>query len=108
MPNLEDFLKETGEAGKDLIIAEVKELILSTRTETTQVIKETGELVEQCLYKLLNDEIDEEDFKDIMATRKRTVQQFLNSQQIEKRARLEKLSIALIDLVTDKLLDVVI
>ena len=107
MPNIEDILKETGEEALDLVIANFKESLLESKNELKTVIKETGEKIEKWLVMRAEGELDNDELESLLNTRKRVVQQFLLSQEIASRARLEKISIGLIDIIINKFIGVI-
>jgi hypothetical protein len=46
--------------------------------------------------------------QELLNSRKATVQQFLNTQEITAKARMEKISVGLIDLIVDKAMGVIV
>ncbi len=102
MSNIEEILRETGDEGLDLIKTSFKERLLHAKDESKTVIKETGELLEKWLVMRANGELDDDELKSLLNTRKRVIGQFLLTQEIGARARMEKISIGLIDIVIDK------
>ena len=72
------------------------------------MVKETGEKIERWLVFKVKEEIDSDELEALLNVRRRTVRQFLNSQEIAARAGREKMAIALIDLVFIKALDVIL
>lgn len=107
MPNIEEILKETGDEGLDLIKNSFKERLLQAKNESETVIKETGELLEKWLVKRANGEFDDDELEELLNTRKRVIEQFLLLQEIASRARLEKISMGLIDIVVNKFIGVI-
>lgn len=102
MSNIEDILKATGEEALDLVKSNFKELLLQAKNESKDVIKETGEKIEKWVVMRAKGELDDDELESLLNTRKRVVRQFLLSQEISSKARLEKLSIGLIDIVANK------
>jgi hypothetical protein len=107
MSTLEELLKDTGDEAKDLVKRNLLELIQGAKSESEAVVKETGEKIERWLVFKVKGEIDSDELDALLNARRRTVRQFLNSQEIATRARLEKVTIGLIDIALNKALDVV-
>jgi hypothetical protein len=107
MSALEELLKETGDEGLDLIKSSFKELLLNAKNDSNEVIKETGEKIEKWLELRANGELDDDELEALLNARKRTVRQFLLMKEISVRASLEKISVGLIDLVTNKFIGAV-
>ena len=105
MPTLNELIDTSGDEAKALIKSNLLELIQGAKSESETVIKETGEKIEKWLKLKIDGEIDADELEALLNTRRRVVRQFLNSQEISARARLEKLSLGLIDLVLNKALD---
>ena len=102
MPSIDDILKETGEEAVDLVKTNFKELLFQAKDESKTVIKETGEKIEKWLIMRAKGELDDDELESLLNTRKRVVRQFLLTQEISSRARLEKISMGLIDIVVNK------
>ena len=102
MPSIDDILKETGEEALDLVKTNFKELLFQAKDESKTVIKETGEKIEKWLIMRAKGELDDDELKSLLNTRKKVVSQFLLTQEIASRARLEKISMGLIDIVVNK------
>jgi hypothetical protein len=108
MSILEELLKDTGDEAKELVKRNLIELIQGAKSESEVVVKETGEKIERWLVFKVKGEIDSDELEALLNARRRTVRQFLNSQEIAARARLEKVTIGLIDLTVNKALDVIL
>ena len=107
MSNIEEILRETGDEGLDLIKTSFKEFLLQAKDESKTVIKETGKNLEKWLVMRANGELDDDELESLLNTRKRVVRQFLLTQEITSQARLEKISIGLIDIVVNKFIGVI-
>jgi len=102
MPSIDDILKETGEEAVDLAKTNFKELLFQAKDESKTVIKETGEKIEKWLIMRAKGELDDDELESLLNTRKKVVRQFLLTQEIASRARLERISMGLIDIVVNK------
>lgn len=108
MSTLSDLIETTGDDAKELIKTSLLELIRGAKSEAELVVKETGEKIEKWLVLKIEGKMDSRELKALLNARKRTVGQFLNSQEIAARARLEKVTMGLIDLVLNKALEVIL
>lgn len=108
MSTLSDLIEITGDEAKELIKTNLLELIQGAKSEAETIAKETGDKIEKWLVLKVKGEIDSDELEALLNARRRTVRQFLNSQEITARARLEKVTIGLIDLVLNKALDAIL
>ena len=108
MSTISDLIETTGDEAKELIKANLIDLIQGAKSDTEDIAKETGEKIEKWLVLKSKGEIDSDELEALLNARRRTVRQFLNTQEIALRARIEKVTIGLIDLVLNKVLDVMI
>lgn len=108
MSLLQDLIETSEDEAKDLIKTHLLELINDAKIETHSVAKETGDKIEKWLILRVKGDIDSDELEALLNARRRTVRQFLNSQEISARARLEKVTLGLIDLVLNKALDTII
>lgn len=97
-------LDTKGDEKKALIKTNLLELIQGAKSETETLVKETEEKIEKWLEWKIQGEINSDELKALLDARRRTVRQFLNSQEIAARARLEKVTMGLIDHVINKAL----
>lgn len=102
MSDLDKLLKQTGDEALDLIKASFKKLLLQAKEEPTAIIKETADKLEKWLIMRSKKEIDDDELVSLIRSRKRVIKQYILSKEIASRARLEKLSIGLIDVITNK------
>ena len=108
MPELDDLLKETGDEALDVIKKSFKELLAGAKSSGQEVLKETGDKVEQWTAMRARGEIDNDELEALLNARRRTVRQFLNSQEIASRAQMEKVSLGLIDVVSNKFIGLIL
>lgn len=107
MSTLEDILKSTGDEALDLAKTTFKELLVDAKKESREIIKETAIKVEQWLVMRANGELDDDELEALFNARRRTVRQFILQQEIASRANLERTSVGLIDLATNKFIGVI-
>ena len=108
MSTLDELIETSGDEAKELIKTNLLELIQGAKSESETVAKETGEKIEKWLVLKVKGEFDSDELEALLNSRRRTVRQFLNSQEISARARLEKVTIGLIDLILNRALDVIL
>jgi len=70
-------------------------------------IKKTGDKLERWLILRDANELDNDELESLLNSRKRTVRQFILTKEIKSRANLEKISIELIDTVTNKFIGLI-
>lgn len=108
MSTLNNLIGTSGDEAKELIKTNLLELIQGAKSEAETVAKETGEKIEKWLVLKVKRELDSDELEALLNARRRTVRQFLNTQEIGARARLEKVTIGLIDLVLNKALEAIL
>ncbi len=108
MSTLNDLINTTGDEAKEFIKKDLLELIQGAKSEAETVVKETGNKIEKWLELKINNEIDSDELEALLNARRRTVRQFLNTQEIAAKARYEKMTVGLIDLVLNKALDAIL
>ena len=102
MSTLEEILKATGDEVLDLVKSQFKELLIEAKKGSPEVIKETAEKVERWLVMRARGDLDDDELEALLNARRRTVRQFLLTQEIATRAKLERISLGLIDSVRNK------
>lgn len=97
MSTLTDLINTSGDEAKEFIKINLIDLIQNAKSESETLVKETGEKIEQWLTLKVNNEIDSEELEALLNSRRRTIKQFLNTEEIRTKARIEKITIGLID-----------
>ena len=97
MSILKDLIYTSGDEAKEYIKMNLIKLIQNAKSESESFVKETAEVIEQWITLKANNEIDDEELKALLSARRRTVKQFLNSEEIRSKARFEKMTMGLID-----------
>ena len=108
MSTLDDFIETSGDEAKELIKSNLLNLIQGAKSDSESVAKETGQKIESWLILKVNGDIDSDELEALLNSRRRSVRQFLNSQEIAVRSRVEKVTVGLIDLVLNKALDTIL
>lgn len=107
MSVLDGLLRETGDEATDLIKTTFKQLIIDAKNDSNKVIRETGRKVESWTEMRAKGEIDDDELEALLNARRKTVRQFLLMKEVNSRASLEKVSVGLIDLVTNKFIGII-
>ena len=97
MSTLTDLINTSGDEAKEFIKINLIDLIQNAKSESETLVKETGEKIEQWLTLKVNNEIDNDELEALLNSRRRTIKQFLNTEEIRTKARIEKITIGLID-----------
>lgn len=105
MSTIEDILKATGDELLDSAKSSIKDLLTSAKGESEDVVKETGALVEKWLVMRANGELDNDELKELLESRKIVIEQFLNTQEIQAKKKFETMTSGLIDIVANKLIE---
>lgn len=108
MTTLSELIDATGSEVKQQLKTELLDLIQGAKSESADVIKATGEKIEKWVKMKIDGDIDADELQELLSSRKATVQQFLNTQEITAKARMEKISVGLIDLIVDKAMGVIV
>lgn len=83
---------------QDFIVGELKDLLNSAKKESDTAIKKNAEKLEKWLKYLALGEIDKKEFNSLVEGQKLIMQQFLNTQEIKSRAKLEKVTVGVLDI----------
>jgi hypothetical protein len=108
MPKLKEILDAIKDEALDSVKEELKDLIKHAKEDAHDFVKENAEKVESWLAMLAEGELDKPEFDALMRARKRIVKQHLNTLEIEARARLEKVTTGLVNLVIRKIAPAII
>lgn len=108
MSKLDDLIDDTGDEIKKNIKSELLDMINEAKSDASDVVKETADKIEQLLIDKKEDRINKDQFKMHLETYRGTLQQFVNSQEISARARLERTTVGLIDFIKEKALDAIL
>ena len=104
MSTLAGLINTSGDDAKEFIKMGLLDLINEAKSESEIVVKETGQKIEKWLTLKANNEIDADELEALLNARQRIVSQFLNTEEIRTKARLEKITTGLIEHVLSKAL----
>jgi len=87
-----------------LVKEQLKELLTSASKDADSVIKGVGEKVAKWLVMRAKGELNDRELEALLYSQDQALRQYKNTTQIKIGARVEKISVALINLVLDKIL----
>ena len=102
--DINELLSSTQTEIEQTVKTEFLNLLKEAKVEQEEFVKETAEKIEKWLLIYAQGEFDKDELEALLNARKRVVQQNLNTIQISARARLEKMTMGLIDIVLNKLI----
>ena len=102
--DINELLSSTQSEIEQTVKTEFLNLLKEAKVEQEEFVKETAEKTEKWLLMYAQGEFDKDELEALLNARKRVVQQNLNTIQISARARLEKMTMGLIDIVLNKLI----
>jgi len=103
MSTIDDVLKSIKSDVPAVIKDQLKDLLTSAVEDTDSVIKETGQKLKDWLLMLAEGKISNEEFEALLYSRDQLVRQYKNTLEIQARARVEKIALALINLISEKI-----
>ncbi|MCP2004882.1 MULTISPECIES: hypothetical protein [Buttiauxella] len=107
MSDIDDVIDSIKDEAVVLIKEQLKDLLLSAAEETDAVIRQTGEKITYWLLLRARGELNDSELEALLYARDQLLRQYKNTLQIEASARVEKIAIALVNIVLDKLLGLV-
>jgi uncharacterized protein YidB (DUF937 family) len=106
MSEIDDVIKSLKGDVAELIKAQLKELLNSSKSDSIDFIRETGKKVSEWLLARANNQINDQELEALLYTRDQALRQFKNNLGIAGSVRLETISISLINLVLDKIVGI--
>lgn len=98
MTPLDGLLRAAENEVEQQAIQTLLSLLETAKGEKASVIQEAAQNIERWFVMRASGELDDEEFADLIYARQQVVQQFLNTQEIKVRAKLEDLTSNLIEL----------
>jgi hypothetical protein len=105
--DIDDVLKGIKDAALQEAVGTFRDLLKGARADSSVLARETALKLERWLVMLRNGDLTRDEFEMLMFARDRAVRQKLNTMKIAARARVEGVTIAMIDLVLNKLVDAI-
>ena len=108
MSKLEELIDVAGDEAKQVVKKEMLNLISEAKSETADAVKEAGDKIEKLLIDRVEGKIDNDRLKMHLNAVKSTLEQFLNTQEIKTRSRIEKFTVDLIEFIKEKAIDAIL
>ncbi|MGE5467911.1 MAG: hypothetical protein ACM3Y9_10850 [Ignavibacteria bacterium] len=106
MANIDEVLDSIKGEAVELIKQELRSLLTDAQKDADAMIRETGRKVADWLLMRAQGQLSDDEFEALLYSRDQLLRQYKNTVEIETRARLEKIAVALINLVLDRLFGV--
>ena len=79
---------------------EFQDLLAQAKGDTTELVRQNAEELEECLVLLKKKKIDKEDFDHFVANQKRDLRVYIDSQPAQAQERAEKLTLHVLEIAT--------
>ena len=100
---LDSALDQVGDESVAAATKEFQDLLAQAKGDTTELIRQNAEELEQRLLLLKEHKIDKEDFDYFVENQKRDLRVFIDSQPAQAQERAEKLTLQLLGMAATKI-----
>ena len=100
---LDSALDQVGDESVAAAAKEFQDLLAQAKGDTTELIRQNAEELEQRLILLKEHKIDKEDFDYFVENQKRDLRVFIDSQPAQAQERAEKLTLQLLGMAATKI-----
>ena len=100
---LDTALDQVGDESAAAAMKEFQDLLAQAKDDTTELIRQNAEELEQRLLLLKEHKIDKEDFDYFVENQKRDLRVFIDSQPAQAQERAEKLTLQLLGMAATKI-----
>jgi len=100
---LDSALDQVGDESVAAATKEFQDLLAQAKGDTTELIRQNAEELEQRLVLLKEHKIDKEDFDYFVENQKRDLRVFIDSQPAQAQERAEKLTLQLLGMAATKI-----
>jgi len=100
---LDSALDQVGDESVAAATKEFQDLLAQAKGDTTELIRQNAEELEQRLVLLKEHKIDKEDFDYFVENQKRDLRVFIDSQPAQAQERAEKLTLQLLGIAATKI-----
>ena len=100
---LDSALDQVGDESVAAATKEFQDLLAQAKGDTTELIRQNAEELEQRLILLKEHKIDKEDFDYFVENQKRDLRVFIDSQPAQAQERAEKLTLQLLGMAATKI-----
>lgn len=104
MATIDEVISSIKDEALKLVKDQLKDLLTSAQNDTDSVIKETGKKIADWLLLRAQVKLSDDELEALLYSRDQLLRQYKNTLEIKTRARIEKISVSLINLVLDKVL----
>ena len=105
---LDQYLASITDESKKMAIEEFKALLKGAKGDQEELAKETAKKIEKWLEMRISGELDNDELESLLNSRRRTIRQSLNTLQIQAKDRVQKVSLKLLNIVGDMLINKVV
>ena len=100
---LDSALDQVGDESAAAAINEFRDLLTQAKGDTTELVRQNANELEQRLILLKKGKIDKEDFDYFVENQKRDLRVFIDSQPAQAQERAEKLTLQLLGMAATKI-----
>jgi hypothetical protein len=105
---LDSALDQVGDESTAAAVKEFQDLLGQAKGDTSELVRQNAEELEQRLVLLKKRKIDKEDFDYFVENQKRDLQVFVDSQPAQDQERAEKLTIQVLEIAVTKVVPLLI
>ena len=105
---LDQYLASITDESQKMVIEEFKALLKGAKGDQEELAKETAKKIEKWLEMRIKGELDNDELESLINSRRRTIRQSLNTLQIQARDRVQRVSLGLLNIVGDMLINKVV
>lgn len=105
---LDSALDQVGDESTAAAVKEFQDLLGQAKGDTSELVRQNAEQLEQRLVLLKSRKIDKEDFDYFVENQKRDLQVFVDSQPAQDQERAEKLTIQVLEIAVTKVVPLLI
>jgi hypothetical protein len=105
---LDSALDQVGDESTAAAIKEFQDLLGEAKGDTSELVRQNAEELEQRLVLLKNRKIDKQDFDYFVENQKRDLQVFVDSQPAQDQERAEKLTLQVLEIAVTKVVPLLI
>jgi len=105
---LDKHFAEITDESKKLVIDQFKALLKGAKGDQEQLAKETAAKIEKWLEMRIKGELDNDELESLLNSRRRTIRQSLNTLKIQARERVQQVSLGLVNIVGDMLIEKIV
>ena len=102
------MLDQAGDESTAAAVKEFQDLLGQAKGDTSELVRQNAEELEQRLVLLKKRKIDKEDFDYFVENQKRDLQVFVDSQPAQDQERAEKLTIQVLEIAVTKVVPLLI